>query len=123
MSGFPGRARVWAEFHDEPAPTCTCRPRRRAGPVAAIALQKARIDSVVYEAQPCVGVFHALASNGIDALRVLGADEPAVAAGFPTPAITLRRGTGKPLGESRTGQTLPDDLYRVLRGPIPRTLR
>ncbi len=66
-----------------------------AGPATAIALQKAGIESVVYEARPSgadgVGVFLTLASNGVDALRLLGADAPALAAGFPTPAITLRR--------------------------------
>lgn len=99
-----------------------------AGPATAMALGKAGIDATVYEAHPTgaagVGVFLTLASNGIDALRVLGADEPVLAAGFPTPGITLRSGTGKRLGESRTGGTLPDgttshtlrraDLYRAL---------
>ncbi|MCW2945434.1 MAG: FAD-dependent monooxygenase [Actinoallomurus sp.] len=99
-----------------------------AGPATAMALQKAAIDSVVYEAHPTgadgTGVFLTLGSNGVDALRVLGADEPALAAGFPTPGITLRSGTGKHLGESSTGQSLPDgttsqtikraDLYQVL---------
>jgi 2-polyprenyl-6-methoxyphenol hydroxylase-like FAD-dependent oxidoreductase len=99
-----------------------------AGPATAMALQKAGIDPVVYEAHPTgadgIGVFLTLGSNGVDALRVLGADKPAVAAGFPTPGITLRSGTGKHLGVSRTGHSLPDgttsqtlkraDLYRVL---------
>jgi FAD-dependent urate hydroxylase len=99
-----------------------------AGPVAAMALQKAGIDPVIYESHPVgadgVGVFLTLASNGIDALRVLGVDQPALATGFPTPAITLRNATGKHLGETRTGQSPPDgmvshtvkraDLYRVL---------
>ncbi|MDB5077265.1 MAG: FAD-dependent monooxygenase [Chloroflexi bacterium] len=99
-----------------------------AGPVTAMALQKAGIDSVVYEAHPTgagsIGLFLTLGSNGVDALRVLGADKPALAAGFPTPGITLRNGAGKYLGVSRTGQSLPDgttsqtikraDLYRVL---------
>lgn len=99
-----------------------------AGPATAMALQKAGIDPVVYEAHPTgagsAGVFLTLASNGVDALRVLGADRPALTAGFPTPGITLRSGTGKRLGQTRTGQTLPDgatsqtlkraDLYRVL---------
>ena len=100
-----------------------------AGPATAMALQKAGIDPVVYEAHPTgadgVGVFLTLASNGIDALRVLDADKPALAKGFSTPRITLRSGTGKVLGHSRTGNTLPDgttshtvkraDLYRALR--------
>jgi len=99
-----------------------------AGPATAIALQKSGIDSVVFEAQPAgavgAGVFLTLASNGVDALRVLGADAPALAAGFSTPRITLRGGTGKRLGDSRTGHPLPDgttsqtikraDLYGVL---------
>ena len=40
------------------------------------------------------------ASNGVDALRVIGADRAAVAAGFPTPKITLRSGTYSPNGTS-----------------------
>lgn len=83
-----------------------------AGPATALALQKAGIDAVVYEAHPHsaegVGAFLTVASNGLDALRVLDADEPILAAGFPTPAITLRSGTGKRLGSTRTGHTLPD---------------
>jgi FAD-dependent urate hydroxylase len=99
-----------------------------AGPSAAMALQKAGIESVIYEAHPTgadgVGVFLTLGTNGVDALRVLGAAGPALAVGIPTPAITLRSATGKRLGESRNGQSLPDgttsqtikraDLYRVL---------
>lgn len=99
-----------------------------AGPATAMALQKAGIDAVVHEAHPTgadgIGVFLTIGSNGVDALRVLGVDEPVLAAGFATPAITLRSGNGKRLGASRTGHTLPDgttsqtikraDLYRVL---------
>ncbi len=59
-----------------------------------MALHKAGIDSVVYEEHSIgaddVSVILTLASNGIDALRVLEAHEPALAAGFPTPRITLR---------------------------------
>jgi FAD-dependent urate hydroxylase len=99
-----------------------------AGPAAAMALQKAGIDSVVYEAHPAtadgIGTFLTLGSNGVDALRVLGADEPVLTAGFATPAIALRNAGGKHLGQSSTGQALPDgttsqtikraDLYRAL---------
>jgi 2-polyprenyl-6-methoxyphenol hydroxylase-like FAD-dependent oxidoreductase len=83
-----------------------------AGPATAMALARAGIEATVCEARAegaeGAGAFLTVASNGIDALRVLGADEPVLAAGFPTPAITLRSGTGKRLGESRTGGTLPD---------------
>ncbi len=99
-----------------------------AGPVAAMALRKAGIQPTVYEAHPTraegIGTFLTIASNGIDALRVIGADEPALAAGFPTPTITLRSTTGKNLGGARNGLTLPDgttshtlkraDLYQAL---------
>lgn len=97
-----------------------------AGPATAMALQKAGIDAVVYEAHPAgadgVGAFLTVASNGIDALRVLGADEAALADAFPTPAMRLRSHTGKLLGSVRTGRkdgmvsrTLRRaDLYRAL---------
>jgi 2-polyprenyl-6-methoxyphenol hydroxylase-like FAD-dependent oxidoreductase len=83
-----------------------------AGPATAMALHKAGIVPTVYEAHPDgadgIGIFLTVASNGMDALRVLGADKPVLAAGFPTPRITLRSGTGKRLGTTRTGQVLPD---------------
>jgi FAD-dependent urate hydroxylase len=83
-----------------------------AGPVAAMALQKAGIQATVYEAHPRsaegIGVFLTLAPNGIDALRTIDADGPALAAGFPTPGITLRSTTGKHLGTAPTGLALPD---------------
>jgi FAD-dependent urate hydroxylase len=100
-----------------------------AGPVAAMALQRAGIQATVYEAHPRgaegIGIFLTLASNGIDALRTIDADKRAVAAGFPTPGILLRSSTGKHLGTARTGLSLPDgitshtmkraDLYQAIR--------
>jgi len=99
-----------------------------AGPATAMALQKAGIEATVYEAHQSgaggIGAFLTLASNGIDALRVLDADRAALTAGFATPAITLRSGNGKLLGQTRTGLTPPDgtashttkraDLYSAL---------
>jgi FAD-dependent urate hydroxylase len=99
-----------------------------AGPATALALHRAGFDPLVLEAHSdaadSVGAFLTLASNGIDALRVLDADRAALAGGFPTPLITLRSGTGKRLGDTRTGLTPPDaptsvtvrraDLYRAL---------
>ncbi|HEX5878592.1 MAG TPA: FAD-dependent monooxygenase [Actinomycetota bacterium] len=99
-----------------------------AGPVAAMALQRAGIQATVYEAYPRgaegIGIFLTLASNGIDALRTIDADKRAVAAGFPTPGIVLRSTTGKHLGTARTGLSLPDgtishtmkraDLYQAI---------
>jgi 2-polyprenyl-6-methoxyphenol hydroxylase-like FAD-dependent oxidoreductase len=61
-----------------------------AGPVTAMALQRAGMDAVVYEARaPAddeeVGSYLGVATNGIDALRAVDADKPVLAAGFPTP--------------------------------------
>jgi FAD-dependent urate hydroxylase len=99
-----------------------------AGPVAAMALQRAGIQATVYEAHPRgaegIGIFLTLASNGIDALRTIDADTRALAAGFPTPGILLRSTTGKDLGTARTGLSLADgttshtlkraDLYQAI---------
>src|SRR5918998_2733576 len=100
-----------------------------AGPVTAMALQRAGIESVVYEAYDTsagldAGAFLTVAVNGLDALRTLDAHQPVLAAGFPTRKIEFLSGTGKRLGEIPIGGALPDgtvthtikraDLYRVL---------
>lgn len=99
------------------------------GPTLAMALQRAGIDAVVYEAYPRtadnVGSFLNIASNGLDALKVLGAHEAVLAAGVPTPRMTMWSGTGKRLGEVANGLRLDDgtvshtiqraDLYRIVR--------
>ena len=100
-----------------------------AGPVAAMALRQAGIDSVVYEAYAGgaddAGAFLTFASNGLDALRSIDAHHLVVAEGFPTPRIEIQSGTGKHLGDVPNGGMLPDgtvsqtlkraDLYRTLR--------
>jgi 2-polyprenyl-6-methoxyphenol hydroxylase-like FAD-dependent oxidoreductase len=99
-----------------------------AGPATAMALQMAGIDPVVYEARLATadrtGTFLTVATNGISALRVLGAGQAILDPGFPTPSITLRGSRGKQLGANSTGWTLPDgttshtikraDLYLAL---------
>ena len=82
-----------------------------AGTAAAMALQKAGIESVVYEAYPTsaegIGAFLTLATNGVDALRTLGADQPAIAAasrltrsscGVAPASAWVRRGERDPRG-------------------------
>jgi 2-polyprenyl-6-methoxyphenol hydroxylase-like FAD-dependent oxidoreductase len=102
-----------------------------AGPVAAMALQKAGIEAAVHEAHPApagdVGAWLGVQVNGLDALRVIEADQPVRDAGFPTPVIEFRSGTGRRLGELPTG---PDgtggvsvqrsELYRVLHAEARR---
>jgi FAD-dependent urate hydroxylase len=99
-----------------------------AGPVAAMALRQAGIDSVVYEAYAGgaddAGSFLTFASNGLDALRTIDAHHLVLSEGFPTPRMTIQNGTGKHLGDVPLGGTLPDgtvsqtlkraDLYRAL---------
>src|SRR5215208_402562 len=100
-----------------------------AGPVAAMALRQAGIDSVVYEAYAGgaddAGAFLTFASNGLDALRTIDAHHIVLSEGFPTPRMTIQSGTGKHLGDVPNGGTLPDgtvsqtlkraDLYQALR--------
>ncbi len=100
-----------------------------AGPVTAMALQHAGMDSVVYEAYAGgaddAGAFLTFASNGLDALHTIDAHHLVLAEGFPTPRMEIQSGTGKRLGDVPNGGTLPDgtvsqtlkraDLYRALR--------
>src|SRR5215213_10481877 len=100
-----------------------------AGPVATMALQRAGIDPVIYEAYAGgaddAGAFLTFASNGLDALRAIDAHNLVMDKGFPTPRMEIRSGTGKHLGVIPNGGTLPDgtvsqtlkrsDLYRTLR--------
>jgi len=100
-----------------------------AGPIAAIALQRAGIDGVIYEAYSGgaddAGAFLTFASNGLDALRAIDAHHLVSAKGFPTPRMEIQSGSGKHLGDVPNGGKLPDgtvsqtlkraDLYRALR--------
>ena len=99
-----------------------------AGPVTAMALQRAGIDAVVYEAYAEsaeeVGSYLTVATNGLDALRAIDADKRVLDAGFPTPTNMLWSGTGRRLGAVSNGGRLADGttshtikrarLYRVL---------
>jgi 2-polyprenyl-6-methoxyphenol hydroxylase-like FAD-dependent oxidoreductase len=105
-----------------------------AGPVAAMALQRAGIDVDVHEAYPAaaedIGAWLGLQTNGLDALRAIDADRTVREIGFPTPSIAFRNGTGKVLGEIPTGKPLPggalgrsmkrSDLHRALRDEAAR---
>lgn len=100
-----------------------------AGPVTAMALQRAGIDATVHEAHPAgaddIGAFLTLQTNGIAALRAIGAHRCVADHGFPTPRMRFFSGSGKPLGVVPNGGALSDgtvshtlrraDLYRALR--------
>ena len=97
-----------------------------AGPVAAMALQRAGIEATVHEAHagPAgdVGAWLGLQVNGLDALRAIDAERAVADVGFPTPAIEFRSWTGKVLGALSTSgpgassglSMRRSDLYRAL---------
>jgi FAD-dependent urate hydroxylase len=99
-----------------------------AGPVTAMALQRAGIDAVVYEAYPPttaeVGSYLTVATNGLDALRAVDADAPVLAAGFSTPTNVLWSGTGRRLGAVSNGGRLPDGTtsHTIKRARLYRAL-
>jgi 2-polyprenyl-6-methoxyphenol hydroxylase-like FAD-dependent oxidoreductase len=76
-----------------------------AGPVTAMALQRAGIEVVVFEQHPDtgddIGAFLTLQTNGLDALRAIDAHRAVASHGFPTPTIKLYGGNGKHLGTVR----------------------
>jgi len=91
------------------------------GPVTAMALQRAGIDAVVYEAhEPTeseVGSYLTVATNGLDALSAIGAAAPVMAAGFPTDRTVLFSGTGKrlgtvPISSTRHGRLMSHTIKR-----------
>lgn len=99
-----------------------------AGPVTAMALARAGIDSTVYEAYDRtadgVGAFLTLAVNGMAALGELGLHDLVREKGFDTPSMVAEM-DGRRLIEFSFGDPLPDgtfnqtitraDLYGVLR--------
>ncbi|MDA1360406.1 FAD-dependent monooxygenase [Glycomyces luteolus] len=85
-----------------------------AGPVAALALQKAGIQAHVFEAyRPGTGSRGGpltLASNGLNALRVVGADQVPAGAGIATPRMMIHSGSGKVLGTVESATELPVNM-------------
>jgi 2-polyprenyl-6-methoxyphenol hydroxylase-like FAD-dependent oxidoreductase len=92
-----------------------------AGPVTAMALQRAGIDPVVYEAyghgSDGVGAFLTLAINGVEALETIGLRETVTHLGMATPGMKLISGSGKELGAfPMAARTVArSDLYQALR--------
>ncbi|GIH99510.1 FAD-dependent oxidoreductase [Planobispora takensis] len=92
-----------------------------AGPVTAMALQRAGVDSEIYEAHghgsDGVGVFLTLADNGLAALDLLGLRDPVCDLGVDSPRMEMSNGRGRRLASIRQpGRTVRRaDLYRVLR--------
>lgn len=99
-----------------------------AGPVAAMALQRAGIEAVIYEAHPTaatdVGAFLTFAVNGMDALRAIDVNRTVIDRGFPTPTLSFRSGTGRELGTVPLGGSLADGTvtYTIKRADLYRGL-
>jgi FAD-dependent urate hydroxylase len=99
-----------------------------AGPVTAMALQRAGIEAVVYEAHVPgtgeAGSYLTVATNGLDALRAIDADKPVLAAGFPTPTNVLLSGSGRRLGVVSNGGRLADGTvsHTIKRARLYRAL-
>ncbi|MEU1309423.1 FAD-dependent monooxygenase [Streptomyces cinnamoneus] len=104
-----------------------------AGPVTAMALQRAGIGSTVYEAYPSgadhAGAFLVLFANGLEALAVIGADRPVREHSFPSGTVEFLSDTGSTLGtrpiagsgDGPRPRTLPRAaLYRALRDEATR---
>ena len=99
-----------------------------AGPTVALALERAGIGAEVFEAysEPAnyAGLFLNTASNGLDALRVIGVEVAERADGFPMPRMVMWSGAGKRLGEVANGVSLADGTISVCvrRGLLQKTL-
>lgn len=96
-----------------------------AGPVTALALQRAGIHATVFEAYDSsanqAGAMLTLAPNGLAALEIIGADKLVQAVGHPLHSMVMETGGGKQLMRVDTLPGLPPscvllraDLFRVL---------
>ena len=85
------------------------------GPVTAMALERAGIPSIVYEAHdPAtadVGSYLTVATNGLDGLMTLDVHQGVLDSSFPTPRTVLLSGTGKQLGIVAIGSTTRDAVH------------
>jgi 2-polyprenyl-6-methoxyphenol hydroxylase-like FAD-dependent oxidoreductase len=92
-----------------------------AGAAAAIALSRAGIDSVVYEANPTfrddAGAFFNLAPNGLAVLRALGVSAAIGGLGFRNDRLVFQNERGRVLAETEVGGVT------LMRGAMNRALR
>src|ERR1700730_11722382 len=96
-----------------------------AGPTAAMALQRAGLEPIVFEAHPCssvdVGSYFTITPNGLDILRTLDALHLATAIGIPTRANVLWNERGQrlasiPLGVPEVDTTPSQTIKRSRLG-------
>lgn len=96
-----------------------------AGPVAAMALRKAGIDAVVYEAYrggaDGIGGMLGIAPNGVRALDAIGAGDIVPGIGEPVQSMVIQSWTGKRLAEFGS-QDGPPAFHAVWRSELYRAL-
>ncbi len=99
------------------------------GPVTALALQRAGIGATVFEATTGVpdgpGGMLNVAPNGLDALRIVGADDAVRGIGLPMTTMIMTDGRGRRLGElpgldglEPSRAVWRSDLFGVLRDQV-----
>src|SRR6478672_12026611 len=99
------------------------------GPVAALALQRAGIQTTVFEAHTrgpeTRGQCLNLTANGLDVLHTLGLDAIHTADGVQVPRLVLWSSDGHRLGELPNGLKLRDGTVSIVvqRSSLERTLR
>jgi 2-polyprenyl-6-methoxyphenol hydroxylase-like FAD-dependent oxidoreductase len=96
-----------------------------AGPVAALALKRAGIDSVVFESRTsndAQGGALALAPNGLAALEIIGAERLVSAHGQPIRTMIMADGRGRPFGEFPALDGLPPS-WAMSRADLSRLLQ
>ena len=94
-----------------------------AGPVTAMALQRAGFEATVCERggqEPNeLGTYLTIATNGLDALRAIDAHTTVVEAGFATSATTMSTSSGLKLGRFSVGSPLTDGtLSQTIKRPV-----
>jgi 2-polyprenyl-6-methoxyphenol hydroxylase-like FAD-dependent oxidoreductase len=100
-----------------------------AGPVAAMALQRAGIEARVFESHPPADPEHAsyftVTANGLEALRSIGALELALSAGFPTRKNVLWNHAGRRLATLPLDSSLPGSpaAHTMKRSRLARLLQ
>ena len=92
-----------------------------AGPALGIALRRAGIDAVVYEAsdrpRDDAGAFLNLAPNGLSVLRALGVERRLDGLGFQNDRLVFHNETGRTLAE------VPVGGITLMRGALSRAVR
>lgn len=106
-----------------------------AGPVTAMALQRAGLDPIVCEAYEeaaagQIGAYLTVAVNGLSALALLDAHQVVTEIGHPTATLSFATSAGKHITDMPIGGTLPDgtvthsikrrDMYRALNAEATR---